>query len=80
MLRATTGMFRLLHFFLLTSTAGLIALGILLWFVHGYAIQQLVEYAEVQNVSLARSLANTIWPRFATYISSVYPVTAFETD
>jgi PAS domain S-box-containing protein len=64
-------MFRLLHFFLLTSTAGLMALGILLWYVHGHAVQQLVEYAEVQNVTLARSFANTIWPRFSTYIVSV---------
>lgn len=63
-------MFRLLHFFLLTSTAGLIALAALLWFAHGYAVQQLVAYAETQNVALARSFANTIWPRFEPYISS----------
>ncbi len=64
-------MFRLLHFFLITSMAGLLALGVLLWFVHRHAVQQLVEYAEVQNVTLARSFANTIWPRFSKYISSV---------
>ncbi len=64
-------MFRLLHFFLLTSTAGLVALAALLWFAHGYAVQQLVEYAEIQNVTLARSFANTVWPRFSGYISSV---------
>jgi len=63
-------MFRLLHFFLLTSTAGLIALAALLWFAHGYAVQQLVAYAETQNVALARSFANTIWPKFEPYISS----------
>lgn len=63
-------MFRLLHFFIVTSTVGLIALGTLLWFVHGHAVRQLVEYAEAQNVSLTRSFANTIWPRFAKYISS----------
>lgn len=63
-------MFRLLHFFVVTSTAGLMALGALLWFVHGQAVQQLVGHVEDQNVSLARSFANTIWPRFAPYISS----------
>lgn len=47
------------------------ALGILLWYVHGHAVQQLVGYAEVQNVTLARSLSNTIWPKFSTYILSV---------
>lgn len=64
-------MFRLQQFFLITSTAGLVALAGLLWFAHGYAVRQLVEYAEVQNVALARSFANTLWPRFSGYISSV---------
>jgi PAS domain S-box-containing protein len=63
-------MFRLVNFFLLTSTVGLIALAALLWFAHNYAVQQLVSYAEIQNVTLARSFANTIWPRFEPYMSS----------
>jgi len=64
-------MFKLVNFFLLTSVAGLIALAGLLWFAHNYAVQQLVSYAEIQNVTLARSFANTIWPRFEPYMSSV---------
>ncbi len=64
-------MFRLLHFFLLTSTVGLLALAALAWFAHGYAVRQLVAYAETQNVSLARSFANTIWPKFSPYSSSI---------
>lgn len=64
----------MLRFFVVTSTAGLLALGALLWFVRMHEVQQLVEYAEAQNVSLARSLANTIWPKFSIYISSVSPL------
>ena len=36
-----------------------------------YEIIELIDTAEKQNVSLARSFANTIWPRFSPYLKSV---------
>jgi C4-dicarboxylate-specific signal transduction histidine kinase len=47
-------MFRLLRFFVLTSGE----------------VERLIALAERQNVELARAFANTIWPRFSTYVAS----------
>jgi PAS domain S-box-containing protein len=35
------------------------------------AVDELVNMAETQNAALARSFANTIWPRFSGYVRSV---------
>jgi len=69
-------MFRPLRFFAVASTAGLVALAALLWVVHQRAVQQLIGYAEAQNVTLARSFANTILPRFSSYVSSISELSA----
>ncbi len=63
-------MFRLLRFFSAISVAAIIAIAIMLAVLRQHALGQIVEYAESQNVALARSFANTIWPRFSPYLSA----------
>ena len=61
-------MFKLVRFFLLTSTivAAVIAAAV---FIHwNQEVDQLTEFAEQHNVALAQSFANTIWPRFSAYV------------
>ena len=40
-------------------------------FYRQYAMNELVEIAERQNVTLAQSFANFLWPRFSSYVRSV---------
>ena len=55
-------MFRLVRFFVLTSVATAAAIAIALFVYRLGEVQRLVAFAEQQNVELARSFANTIWP------------------
>lgn len=65
-------MFRLLRYFSFTSALAVIAVTTaLVVFYRQSAISELVASAEAHNVSLARSFANTIWPDFAEYVSSI---------
>ncbi|MCZ6861997.1 MAG: hypothetical protein O7I42_17260, partial [Alphaproteobacteria bacterium] len=65
-------MFNLLRYFSLASAIALAIVTVVL--VHLYrqnAVDELVESAEGQNVTLARSFANVLWPRFSHYVGSV---------
>ena len=65
-------MFRLLRNFSLTSAIAIaVATMFLVLFYRQGAVSELIASAETHNVSLARSFANTIWPEFADYITTV---------
>jgi PAS domain S-box-containing protein len=65
-------MFKLLRYFSLTSAVAILSVTVVLVILYREtAVNELVESAENQNVGLARSLANTIWPRFSGYVTSV---------
>ena len=67
-------MFRLVRFFLFTSLIAAVAVTAAVITYRRDEVQRLINFAEVQNVILARSFANTIWPRFSSYVRSL-PVT-----
>ncbi len=65
-------MFKLLRHFSRTSAVAILSVTIVLVVLYRHnAVNDLVEIAERQNVALARSFANTIWPRFSTYVTGV---------
>jgi PAS domain S-box-containing protein len=64
--------FKLIRYFSFTSAIALIVVTAVLVVAHrGSAVHELVTMAEAQNAALARSFANTIWPRFSDYVMSV---------
>ncbi len=68
-------MFRLFRYYSITSAVAIVAVTVVL--VASYRqheVAQLIESAEGQNMALARSFANTIWPRFSSYVTSVSDV------
>ncbi|MFQ6017423.1 MAG: sensor histidine kinase [Kiloniellaceae bacterium] len=62
--------FRLIRFFFLTSAVAATAITVAFVLYRQNEIDRLVEFAENQNVALARSFANTIWPRFSSFVAS----------
>lgn len=65
-------MFKLLRYFSLSSAVAVVAVSaVLLLIYHRSAVNDLVEQAEIQNVFLARSFVNNLWPDFAPYCKSV---------
>jgi|GEM_PF-3852020 len=63
-------MFKLLRYFSLTSAVALITATIVLVIVfRQHEVEETIDNAERQNVALARSFANTVWPRFAAYLN-----------
>ena len=65
-------MFRLLRYFSITSAVAILSVIVVLVVLYRHnAVSDLVEMAEAQNVVLARSFANTIWPRYSSYVTSV---------
>ena len=65
-------MFQLLRYFSLTSALAITVVTVVLVLIHRHgAISELIASAETHNVSLARSFANTIWPDFDDYITTV---------
>ena len=65
-------MFKLLRYFSLTSAVAILSVTVVLVVLYRHnAVNDLVEIAERQNVALGRSFANTIWPRFSTYVTGV---------
>ena len=64
-------MFRLVRFFLFTSVIAAVAVTLAVVAYRKDEVQRLIDLAEGQNVTLARSFANTIWPRFSSYITSI---------
>ena len=67
-------MFHLVRFFLFTSLIAAVAVTAAVIAYRRDEVQRLIDFAETQNVILARSFANTIWPRFSSYMKSS-PVT-----
>jgi len=63
-------MFRFVRFFLLTSTLVAVAIVAVLVAHRQREVNRLIEFAESQNVALAQSLANTIWPLFSSYVTT----------
>ncbi|MEE8141420.1 MAG: diguanylate cyclase, partial [Alphaproteobacteria bacterium] len=65
-------MFKLLRHFSLISAVAILAVTLVLVNLYRQnAVNQIVEMAESQNVDLARSFANTIWPRFSAYVTGL---------
>ena len=65
-------MFNLRRYFLLASAAAIIAVTVTLVVVYQrHSMDQLIQSAESKNVTLARAFANTIWPRFSSYVMSI---------
>ncbi len=68
-------MFNLRRYFSLTCAAALVVVTVVLLILYRQnALDELVESAEGQNVTLARSFANILWPHFADYVTSVSEV------
>ncbi len=63
-------MFRLVRFFLLTSAVAAAAISFVVVVDQQNEVARLIAFAERQNVDLAQSFANTIWPRFSSYVKS----------
>ncbi len=64
-------MFGLLRYFSFASAVAVVAVtAVLMTLSWQSAVNDLVEQAEQQNVALARSFVNTIWPRFSAYLKS----------
>ncbi len=64
-------MFKLLRYFSITSAVAVVAVSAFLVFHYRQnAVDNLVDLAERQNLVLARSFANVIWPRFSAYVKS----------
>ena len=65
-------MFRLLRYFSIASAVALIAVTFALVYLYrDNAMKELVVSAEGQNITLARSFANILWPRFSHYVMTV---------
>ncbi len=64
-------MFNLLRYFSLTSAIVLIVVAVaLVALFRQHELHEVVESTENQNVLLARSFANTLWPRYSKYVVS----------
>ena len=63
-------MFKLVRFFLLTSVIAMAVIAGAVVLYRQNEVKRLIVFAEGHNVVLARSFANTIWPRFSSYIRS----------
>jgi PAS domain S-box-containing protein len=62
-------MFRLLRYFLITSAIAFIVATLSVTYVFRQsAVDKLVKLAERQNMVLAQSLTNALWPQFASYV------------
>ena len=65
-------MFGLLRHFSLTSAALVLVVTIALGtYHHWHASRGLIDWTEKQNLMLAQSFGNAVWPRFSSYVGSV---------
>lgn len=65
-------MFKLLRYFSITSAVAIIGVTSALAFLYWQnAVDNLTRQIENQNVELARSFANVIWPKYANFVKSV---------
>jgi signal transduction histidine kinase len=64
-------MFKLFRYYSITSAIAILVVTLVLgYFYRQQAVHEMVVIAERQNVSLARSFANTLWPKFSDYVTS----------
>lgn len=63
-------MFKLIRFFLLTSAIVVAAIAVVVILHRQGEVGRLINFAEKQNVALAQSFANILWPRFSSYVAS----------
>ncbi len=72
-------MFRLLRYFLVTVLVAFTAATVLLAVLYRQsAINDLVELEESSNVALTQAFANSLWDRFAPYVTSAAQLTGDE--
>ena len=65
-------MFKLLRYFSITSFVAIgIVAALLGMFYRRIAVGNLVELGENNNVALTQSLANSLWPEFAPFVTSI---------
>ncbi|MDP6589830.1 MAG: ATP-binding protein [Alphaproteobacteria bacterium] len=63
-------MFRLLRYYSVASAVAILVVTVILGFVYRQqAVDELIVTAESQNISLARSFANSLWPKFSAYVT-----------
>jgi hypothetical protein len=63
-------MFRLVRFFFFTSLLAAAAIIVAFVIYRQDEVDRLIEVVESQNTALARSFSNSIWPRYASFVSS----------
>ncbi len=67
-------MFQILRYFSITSifVIGIVAMAtlVLFEFYRDLTVTELIELEEGRNVALTQAFANSIWPRFASYVTS----------
>jgi len=64
--------FNLLRFFSLVSAIVVIAVTTAMVILYNrHEMNRLIEFGEMENVALTRSFANSIWPQYSSYITSV---------
>lgn len=65
-------MFQLSRYFSLASGVALVAAAVVLSLLYRFnAVDELVATSERQNVTLARTIANAVWPRHGSYLTVV---------
>ena len=65
-------MFRLFRYYVLASSVAIVVVTVVLVAIYRQnAVNELILTAEGQNTALARSFANTVWPVFSSYVTSV---------
>ena len=68
-------MFNLLRYFSIASAVAIvIATCAVVYLYRQSAVDQLISSAEHQNVALARSFANSLWPKYSNKITSPLPI------
>ncbi len=64
-------MFRLLRYFSISSAVAItVVTAVLLVLYHQNAIGDLVRFGEAHNEALTRSLANSLWPKYSSYVAT----------
>ena len=64
-------MFRLLRYFSNSSAIAItVVTVVLLLLYHQNAINDLLRFGEAQNDALTRSLANSVWPKYSSYVAT----------
>jgi signal transduction histidine kinase len=61
-------MFKLIRFFFFTSVVVAVILTVAVIQYHRHEVQRTIDLAENQNIALARSFANTLWPYFSPFV------------